>query len=42
MGFAVRYSDFKIQNVVASADVKFPIHLEKLELDHIAKKVEIS
>jgi transcription initiation factor TFIID TATA-box-binding protein len=40
MGFAVRYSEFKIQNVVASADVKFPIHLEKLELDHINKKVE--
>ncbi len=26
--------------MVASADVKFPIHLEKLEVDHINKKVE--
>jgi transcription initiation factor TFIID TATA-box-binding protein len=42
MGFAVRYSDFKIQNVVASADVKFPIHLEKLEIDHISRKVDTS
>ncbi len=42
MGFSVKYSEFKVQNVVASADVKFPIHLEKLELDHISKKVEHS
>ena len=33
MGFHVRYNDsFKIQNVVASADVHFPIHLENLEV----------
>lgn len=38
MGFPVKYSEFKIQNVVASADAKFPIHLEKMELDHISKK----
>lgn len=42
MGFNVKYSDFKVQNVVASADVKFPIHLEKLEMDHINKKIEAS
>ncbi len=42
MGFPVRYSDFKVQNVVASADVKFPIHLERLEVDHINKKVDTS
>ncbi len=30
MGFAVNPTDFKIQNVVSSSDVKFPIHLEKL------------
>lgn len=42
MGFPVRYSDFKIQNVVASADAKFPIHLEKLEIDHISRKVDTS
>jgi transcription initiation factor TFIID TATA-box-binding protein len=42
MGFPVKYSEFKIQNVVASADVKFPIHLEKLETDHMTRKVENS
>jgi TATA-box binding protein (TBP) (component of TFIID and TFIIIB) len=40
MGFVVKYSEFKIQNVVASADVKFPIHLERMELDHINKKID--
>lgn len=39
MGFPVAYSDFKIQNVVASVDVKFPIHLDRMELDHISKKI---
>ena len=42
MGFPVRYSDFKIQNVVASADVKFPIHLEKMETDHMNRIGETS
>lgn len=40
MGFDVKYCDYKVQNVVASADVKFPIHLEKLEMDHMNKKVD--
>lgn len=34
MGFNVNYHDFKMQNVVASADVRFPIDLEKLDYNH--------
>jgi transcription initiation factor TFIID TATA-box-binding protein len=30
----IKYKDFKIQNIVASCDVKFPIRLEALYLDH--------
>jgi TATA-box binding protein (TBP) (component of TFIID and TFIIIB) len=30
MGFKVNTKDFKIQNVVASCDMKVPIHLEGL------------
>jgi transcription initiation factor TFIID TATA-box-binding protein len=30
LGFPVKFSEFKIQNIVASCDVKFPIRLEVL------------
>lgn len=30
VGFPTRFSDFKIQNIVGSCDVRFPIHLERL------------
>ncbi|KAL4183115.1 hypothetical protein AMTRI_Chr11g153570 [Amborella trichopoda] len=30
MGFPVQFKDFKIQNIVGSCDVKFPIKLERL------------
>jgi transcription initiation factor TFIID TATA-box-binding protein len=30
LGFAVRFTEFKVQNIVASHDVEFPIMLEKL------------
>ena len=33
MGIKVNSHDFKIQNVVASCDMKVPIHLEGLEKD---------
>ncbi|XP_074517743.1 TATA box-binding protein-like 2 isoform X2 [Sebastes fasciatus] len=34
LGFAARFMDFKIQNMVASCDVCFPIRLEGLVLTH--------
>ncbi len=34
-GFQVKWTDFKIQNMVASCDVKFPIRLEGLAKDHM-------
>jgi len=34
LGFTVSFTDFKIQNVVASCDVKFPIRLEGLAFSH--------
>nr|GEW23790.1 TATA-box-binding protein [Tanacetum cinerariifolium] len=34
LGFPAKFKDFKIQNIVASCDVKFPIHLEKLDKAH--------
>lgn len=34
LGFKVRFQDFKIQNMVGSCDVKFPIRLEGLVLTH--------
>lgn len=34
LGFEAVFSDFKIQNMVASCDVKFPIRLEGLALKH--------
>lgn len=34
MGFEVRFTDFKVQNIVASADVGFAIRLESLSHRH--------
>uniref|UniRef100_A0A665UIW9 TATA box binding protein like 2 n=1 Tax=Echeneis naucrates TaxID=173247 RepID=A0A665UIW9_ECHNA len=34
LGFPARFLDFKIQNMVASCDVSFPIRLEGLVLTH--------
>lgn len=34
LGFDARFMDFKVQNMVGSCDVKFPIHLEGLALTH--------
>merc|ERR1711973_631638 len=34
LGFPAKFKDFKIQNMVGSVDVKFPIRLEKLVLNH--------
>ncbi|GMM56059.1 TATA-binding protein [Maudiozyma humilis] len=34
IGFAAKFTDFKIQNIVGSCDVKFPIRLEGLAFSH--------
>ncbi|GIY99969.1 TATA-box-binding protein [Caerostris extrusa] len=34
LGFDVKFIDFKIQNMVASCDVKFPINIEQLYCSH--------
>ena len=34
LGFAVKFTEFKIQNIVGSCDVKFPIRLEGLANTH--------
>jgi transcription initiation factor TFIID TATA-box-binding protein len=34
LGFPARFTEFKIQNIVGSCDVKFPIRLEGLSLAH--------
>lgn len=34
LGFVAKFLDFKIQNMVGSCDVKFPIRLEGLVLTH--------
>eukprot|EP01094_Clydonella_sp_ATCC50884_P030164 TRINITY_DN973_c0_g2_i1.p1 TRINITY_DN973_c0_g2~~TRINITY_DN973_c0_g2_i1.p1 ORF type:complete len:253 (+),score=94.59 TRINITY_DN973_c0_g2_i1:64-822(+) len=34
LGFAAKFTDFRIQNIVASCDVKFPIRLEGLAFSH--------
>ncbi len=34
IGFDVKFKDFKIQNIVGSCDVKFPISLEALSSEH--------
>ena len=33
MDFNVKFKDFKIQNIVGSCDVKFPVRLERLNAD---------
>ena len=35
LGFPVRFSEFTVQNIVASCDVKFPIRLEGLASAHL-------
>ncbi len=35
LGFPVKFSEFKVQNIVASCDVKFPIRLEGLANDYL-------
>jgi len=34
LGYEAKFKDFKIQNIVASADVRFPIRLETLSIQH--------
>lgn len=34
LGFVAKFSEFKIQNIVGSCDVKFPIRLEGLAYSH--------
>jgi hypothetical protein len=34
LGFEAKFSEFKIQNIVGSCDVKFPIRLEGLAYSH--------
>ena len=34
LGFKTKFSEFKIQNIVGSCDVKFPICLEGLAYSH--------
>mmetsp|Transcript_53098 Transcript_53098/g.108249 ORF Transcript_53098/g.108249 Transcript_53098/m.108249 type:complete len:210 (+) Transcript_53098:278-907(+) len=34
LGFSAKFTEFKIQNIVGSCDVKFPIRLEKLCTEH--------
>lgn len=34
LGFQAKFTDFKIQNIVGSCDVKFPIRLEGLAYGH--------
>ena len=34
LGFPAKFTDFTIQNIVGSCDVKFPIRLEGLALEH--------
>ena len=34
LGFQAKFTDFKIQNIVGSCDVKFPVRLEGLSAAH--------
>ena len=34
LGYDARFQDFKVQNIVGSTDVKFPIRLEGLAYGH--------
>lgn len=36
IGYAVRFKEFKIQNMVGSCDMKFPIKLEGISIHHAA------
>ncbi|XP_058787464.1 TATA-box-binding protein-like isoform X2 [Vicia villosa] len=36
MGFPAKFKDFKIQEIVGSCDVKFPIRLERLANSHVS------
>ena len=36
LGYPVKFAEFKIQNIVASCDVKFPIRLEGLASSHLS------
>ena len=36
MGYPVRFTEFKIQNIVGSCDLRFSIRLESLHIDHHA------
>ena len=36
IGFPVKFMDFKVQNIVASADVKFPVRLENLASNYLS------
>ncbi|PWA34377.1 TATA-box-binding protein [Artemisia annua] len=35
LGFPVKFKDFKIHNIDASCDVKFPVKLERLAISHV-------
>lgn len=35
LGFDAKFQEFKIQNIVGSCDVKFPIRLEGLSFSHM-------
>lgn len=35
IGYAVKFIDFKVQNIVATSDVRFPIDLEQIALTHV-------
>ena len=37
LGFPVKFSEFKVQNIVASCDVKFPIRLEGLAREYLER-----
>eukprot|EP00123_Amoebidium_parasiticum_P006541 comp17467_c0_seq1/m.16920 comp17467_c0_seq1/g.16920 ORF comp17467_c0_seq1/g.16920 comp17467_c0_seq1/m.16920 type:complete len:150 (-) comp17467_c0_seq1:814-1263(-) len=34
LGFAAKFTEFRIQNIVGSCDVKFPIRLEAIQIQH--------
>ncbi|KAK1359931.1 TATA-box-binding protein [Heracleum sosnowskyi] len=36
IGYTVRFKEFKIQNMVGSCDLKFPIRLERISINHAA------
>ncbi len=36
LGFPAKFAEFKIQNIVASCDVKFPVSLETISVRHAA------